>query len=212
MRASISPIDACTRRCSRALRHASRRGERRAAAADDPRAWASSAAASSTIPRTSISFCCIRKRARPTAAAASTTPSSSCVSAQKIVQLLAAPTVDGFVYRVDLRLRPFGDSGRVAMGFNAFENYLQQHGRDWERYAYVKARALTATEHYPCAVRERVAAVRLSPLSGLRRVRVAARHEGDDRARGGAARAARTTSSSVRAASARSSSSSRPSS
>jgi [glutamine synthetase] adenylyltransferase / [glutamine synthetase]-adenylyl-L-tyrosine phosphorylase len=68
---------------------------------------------------------------------------------QKIVQLLATPTVDGFVYRVDLRLRPFGDSGRVALSFGAFENYLQQHGRDWERYAYVKARALTATEHYP---------------------------------------------------------------
>lgn len=67
---------------------------------------------------------------------------------QKIVQLLAAPTVDGFVYRVDLRLRPFGDSGRVALSFGAFEDYLQQHGRDWERYAYVKARALTATEHY----------------------------------------------------------------
>jgi [glutamine synthetase] adenylyltransferase / [glutamine synthetase]-adenylyl-L-tyrosine phosphorylase len=74
--------------------------------------------------------------------------------AQKIVQLLAAPTVDGFVHRVDLRLRPFGDSGRVAMGFNAFENYLQQHGRDWERYAYVKARALTATEHYPSLYEE----------------------------------------------------------
>jgi [glutamine synthetase] adenylyltransferase / [glutamine synthetase]-adenylyl-L-tyrosine phosphorylase len=69
--------------------------------------------------------------------------------AQKIVQLLATPTVDGFVYRVDLRLRPFGDSGRVALSFGAFENYLQQHGRDWERYAYVKARALTAVEHYP---------------------------------------------------------------
>jgi [glutamine synthetase] adenylyltransferase / [glutamine synthetase]-adenylyl-L-tyrosine phosphorylase len=69
--------------------------------------------------------------------------------AQKIVQLLATPTVDGFVHRVDLRLRPFGDSGRVALSFGAFENYLQQHGRDWERYAYVKARALTAVEHYP---------------------------------------------------------------
>jgi glutamate-ammonia-ligase adenylyltransferase len=68
---------------------------------------------------------------------------------QKIVQLLATPTVEGFVYRVDLRLRPFGDRGRVALGFNAFEVYLQQHGRDWERYAYVKARALTAQEHYP---------------------------------------------------------------
>jgi glutamate-ammonia-ligase adenylyltransferase len=68
--------------------------------------------------------------------------------AQKIVQLLATPTVEGFVYRVDLRLRPFGDSGRVALSFAAFEHYLQQHGRDWERYAYVKARPLTALEHY----------------------------------------------------------------
>jgi glutamate-ammonia-ligase adenylyltransferase len=64
------------------------------------------------------------------------------------VQLLATPTVDGFVYRVDLRLRPFGDSGRVALSFGAFEHYLQEHGRDWERYAYVKARPLTAVEHY----------------------------------------------------------------
>jgi glutamate-ammonia-ligase adenylyltransferase len=68
---------------------------------------------------------------------------------QKIVQQLATPTVDGFVYRVDLRLRPFGDSGRVALSFVSFEHYLQQHGRDWERYAYVKARALTATELFP---------------------------------------------------------------
>lgn len=68
--------------------------------------------------------------------------------AQKLVQMLATPTVDGFVYRVDLRLRPFGDSGRVALSFAAFEHYLQQHGRDWERYAYVKARPLTAEEHF----------------------------------------------------------------
>jgi glutamate-ammonia-ligase adenylyltransferase len=68
---------------------------------------------------------------------------------QKIVQLLATPTVEGFVYRVDLRLRPFGDSGRLALSFAAFEHYLQQHGRDWERYAYVKARALTAKELFP---------------------------------------------------------------
>ncbi|MBB6095726.1 glutamate-ammonia-ligase adenylyltransferase [Povalibacter uvarum] len=67
---------------------------------------------------------------------------------QKVTQLLSTQTVDGFVYRVDLRLRPFGDSGRVAMGFGAFEDYLQQHGRDWERYAYVKARAITAQEHF----------------------------------------------------------------
>ncbi|MBM0107416.1 bifunctional [glutamate--ammonia ligase]-adenylyl-L-tyrosine phosphorylase/[glutamate--ammonia-ligase] adenylyltransferase [Steroidobacter sp. S1-65] len=68
---------------------------------------------------------------------------------QKIVQQLATPTVEGFVYRVDLRLRPFGDSGRLALSFASFEHYLQQHGRDWERYAYVKARALTSTEQFP---------------------------------------------------------------
>ncbi len=68
---------------------------------------------------------------------------------QKIVQQLATPTVDGFVYRVDLRLRPFGDSGRLALSFASFEHYLQQHGRDWERYAYVKARALTAKDQFP---------------------------------------------------------------
>jgi glutamate-ammonia-ligase adenylyltransferase len=67
---------------------------------------------------------------------------------QKWAQLLATPTVEGFAYRVDLRLRPFGDSGRVAISFDAFEDYLQQHGRDWERYAYVKARAVTAIDHY----------------------------------------------------------------
>ena len=73
---------------------------------------------------------------------------------QKIAQMLAAPTAEGIVYRVDLRLRPFGDSGRLALSFAAFENYLQQHGRDWERYAYVKARAITAQEHYPSLYEE----------------------------------------------------------
>jgi glutamate-ammonia-ligase adenylyltransferase len=60
--------------------------------------------------------------------------------AKRVAQLLGTPTDDGFVYRVDLRLRPFGDSGPVAVSYGAIEDYLQQHGRDWERYAYVKAR------------------------------------------------------------------------
>ncbi|HET9693385.1 MAG TPA: bifunctional [glutamate--ammonia ligase]-adenylyl-L-tyrosine phosphorylase/[glutamate--ammonia-ligase] adenylyltransferase, partial [Steroidobacteraceae bacterium] len=59
---------------------------------------------------------------------------------KRVAQLLGTPTDDGFVYRVDLRLRPFGDSGPVAVSYGAIEDYLQQHGRDWERYAYVKAR------------------------------------------------------------------------
>lgn len=63
---------------------------------------------------------------------------------QKLIRLLDETTPDGFVFRVDMRLRPFGDSGPLAMSFSAFEAYLQQQGRDWERYAYIKARALSA--------------------------------------------------------------------
>lgn len=67
---------------------------------------------------------------------------------QALIRLLAAVTVDGFVFRVDMRLRPFGDSGPLACSFASFEDYLLQHGRDWERYAWVKARAITGAEAY----------------------------------------------------------------
>jgi len=67
---------------------------------------------------------------------------------QALVRLLQAPTAEGFVFRVDLRLRPFGESGPLVVNFEAFEEYLQKHGRDWERYAYVKARAITGSEAY----------------------------------------------------------------
>jgi glutamate-ammonia-ligase adenylyltransferase len=67
---------------------------------------------------------------------------------QGLVRMLETPTQDGFVLRVDLRLRPFGDSGPLVASFAAFEDYLPRHGRDWERYAYVKARAVTAPERY----------------------------------------------------------------
>jgi glutamate-ammonia-ligase adenylyltransferase len=67
---------------------------------------------------------------------------------QALVRLLNARTAEGFVFRVDLRLRPFGDSGPLVVNFGAFEEYLQKHGRDWERYAYVKARAITGVAAY----------------------------------------------------------------
>ena len=67
---------------------------------------------------------------------------------QQVIHLLASRTIDGLAYRVDMRLRPFGDSGPLALSFGAFEDYLQQHGRDWERYAYVKARPITGVEYY----------------------------------------------------------------
>ena len=57
-----------------------------------------------------------------------------------VIALIGEITVDGFVFRVDTRLRPFGDSGPPVVSLAALESYLLQHGRDWERYAYVKAR------------------------------------------------------------------------
>ncbi|WP_158882825.1 bifunctional [glutamate--ammonia ligase]-adenylyl-L-tyrosine phosphorylase/[glutamate--ammonia-ligase] adenylyltransferase [Rhodanobacter sp. L36] len=59
---------------------------------------------------------------------------------RQLVRLLNEPTVDGICARVDLRLRPFGNSGRLALSFAAMEQYYQSEGRDWERYAWIKAR------------------------------------------------------------------------
>jgi glutamate-ammonia-ligase adenylyltransferase len=64
-----------------------------------------------------------------------------------VIRFLDAQTEAGFVHRVDMRLRPFGDSGPLVASFAALEDYLQSHGRDWERYAYVKARLLTGQAH-----------------------------------------------------------------
>ena len=59
-----------------------------------------------------------------------------------MAKLLDETTVDGFSHRVDLRLRPFGSAGRVALSFAAMDQYFQREGRDWERYAWLKARAV----------------------------------------------------------------------
>ncbi|MDO8268577.1 MAG: bifunctional [glutamate--ammonia ligase]-adenylyl-L-tyrosine phosphorylase/[glutamate--ammonia-ligase] adenylyltransferase [Moraxellaceae bacterium] len=59
---------------------------------------------------------------------------------QKIIRLLDAQTEDGFVFRVDMRLRPWGDGSALASSFASMETYYEQHGREWERYALIKAR------------------------------------------------------------------------
>ncbi len=59
---------------------------------------------------------------------------------QKLIRILDDRDSEGFVFRVDMRLRPFGQSGPLAMHFDAFEQYYQGHGREWERYAMIKAR------------------------------------------------------------------------
>ncbi|HVC12505.1 MAG TPA: bifunctional [glutamate--ammonia ligase]-adenylyl-L-tyrosine phosphorylase/[glutamate--ammonia-ligase] adenylyltransferase, partial [Burkholderiales bacterium] len=68
---------------------------------------------------------------------------------RKLIALLADATEDGFVFRVDMRLRPYGESGPLVAGYDALEAYFVAQGREWERYAWIKARALTgeAAEH-----------------------------------------------------------------
>ena len=62
---------------------------------------------------------------------------------REFVPLLDDATEDGFVFRVDARLRPYGNSGPMAMSFSAMENYYASQGREWERYAMIKARAVS---------------------------------------------------------------------
>lgn len=61
---------------------------------------------------------------------------------QQLISLLQNRTTEGFVFRVDVRLRPNGDSGPLVYTSAAMETYYQEQGRDWERYAMVKARVL----------------------------------------------------------------------
>ena len=61
---------------------------------------------------------------------------------QRVIRALDELTPDGQVFRVDMRLRPWGDSGPLAASFDALEQYFLAHGREWERYAWIKARVV----------------------------------------------------------------------
>ncbi|MBK5968978.1 MULTISPECIES: bifunctional [glutamate--ammonia ligase]-adenylyl-L-tyrosine phosphorylase/[glutamate--ammonia-ligase] adenylyltransferase [Thiorhodovibrio] len=65
---------------------------------------------------------------------------------QRLVKLLDAQTPEGFVFRVDTRLRPFGDAGPLAMHFDALETYYESQAREWERYAMIKARVIAGPD------------------------------------------------------------------
>ncbi len=58
----------------------------------------------------------------------------------RLIDLIGAVTSEGMVFRVDMRLRPYGEAGPLVMGMSAMEEYYQDQGRDWERYAMIKAR------------------------------------------------------------------------
>ena len=63
--------------------------------------------------------------------------------ARRLSAALSEMTEDGYVFRVDLRLRPYGESGALVASFDMLENYLISQGREWERYAWIKGRTLT---------------------------------------------------------------------
>ena len=59
-----------------------------------------------------------------------------------LIKAIGGSTADGFVFRVDTRLRPYGEAGPLAMTFDRLEDYYQDQGREWERYAMIKARVV----------------------------------------------------------------------
>ncbi len=65
----------------------------------------------------------------------------------RVARTLSSPDADGYVFRVDLRLRPWGDSGPPVMSYAMLEEYLALHGRAWERYAWIKARPISGGRH-----------------------------------------------------------------
>lgn len=66
---------------------------------------------------------------------------------RRLINIIGELTADGYVFRVDMRLRPYGDSGPLVMSFAALEEYLIRQGREWERYAWIKARVIAPTEN-----------------------------------------------------------------
>src|SRR5437588_4562981 len=67
--------------------------------------------------------------------------------ARRLTRLLDDTTEDGFVFLVDLRLRPYGSAGPLVASYDFLENYFVTQGREWERYAWIKARALSGAAH-----------------------------------------------------------------
>ena len=65
--------------------------------------------------------------------------------ARRMVNLLSQPTADGFVFRVDTRLRPYGDSGPLICSLNMLEQYFYEQGREWERFAWFKGKVIASS-------------------------------------------------------------------
>ena len=71
---------------------------------------------------------------------------------QQLIRILDEQTEHGFVFRVDMRLRPYGDSGPLVASFDAMTDYYQLQGREWERYAMIKARPVAGPQRAASAL------------------------------------------------------------
>ena len=210
-RAALSPAPG-----GRARRHGHvrSRAPRSRDAASSCWRWENTAPTSSTIRATSISSSSTTRSAFPSSRRATRAPPPS-ISSRGLVKLLAETTVDGYVFRVDLRLRPDAGATQVAISTDAAEDYYESMGQNWERAALIKARACAGDPNRGRAFPEGDRAFRLAAQSRFRGDRRHPFHQAADprpwrpwrRSRSPA-----TTSSSGAAASARSNSSRRRSS
>ncbi|MDR0588290.1 MAG: bifunctional [glutamate--ammonia ligase]-adenylyl-L-tyrosine phosphorylase/[glutamate--ammonia-ligase] adenylyltransferase [Burkholderiales bacterium] len=106
---------------------------------------------------------------------------------QRVIATLDELTADGFVFRVDMRLRPHGDSAPLAVSYDAFEQYLLTQGRMWERYAWLKGRPLTGSDKDHAALTQLITPfvyrkyLDFDAYEGLRDVREQIRREGEKR-------------------------------
>src|SRR6185312_16434464 len=65
---------------------------------------------------------------------------------KRLIAALADLTADGYVFRVDMRLRPNGDSGPLVCSLGMLEEYFYVQGREWERYAWIKGRLVSEAQ------------------------------------------------------------------
>ena len=103
---------------------------------------------------------------------------------QRIINALHQGTVDGQVFRVDMRLRPFGDAGPLAISFAAMEDYYQHHLPQLGALRHGQGAGAGASVRTRGGAGRDAAPLRVSPLYRLRRHRRPAPDEGDDRCRG----------------------------
>jgi glutamate-ammonia-ligase adenylyltransferase len=108
---------------------------------------------------------------------------------RKLISLLNDVTEDGVAFRVDMRLRPHGEAGPLVVGYDALEAYLVSHGREWERYAWLKARPITGGEHEALAAIVRPFVYRkyldFATLEAMRRLHAEVRRDVARRERAG---------------------------